>query len=132
VVRDAEHVIAAGLFLCYKDLIHYHLAGSDDAYKKFAPNNFLLHTVALRGQKRGFRWLHLGGGRTSSSDDSLFCFKAGLSRIRLPFYIGKRVHNRAMYEELCTEWMRQKSLKECPSYFLLYRLDDVSNPVNPY
>jgi len=123
VVRDANRIVAAGLFLVHGDRIHYHLAGSDLAYRKFAPNNLLLHTVALWGQEHGFRWLHLGGGRTPSSDDSLFRFKASISRLRLPFYVGRKVHNREVYEGLCAEWMQQKGLTKRPNYFLLYRLE---------
>jgi len=123
VVGDADRIVAATLFLTHRDRIHYHLAGSDAAYMKFAPNNLLLHTVALWGQREGFRWLHLGGGRTASADDSLFRFKASISRLRLPFYVGRRVHNQEVYDSLCAEWMRQKSLTKRPNYFLLYRLE---------
>jgi hypothetical protein len=122
VVRDKGRVVAAALFFLHDDRIHYHLAGSDVQYRKYAPNNLLLHTVAQWGRKRGFHWLHLGGGRTADPNDALFHFKASISRLRLPFHIGKRVHNRDVYERLCTEWMRQKSVVSRPSYFLLYRL----------
>jgi hypothetical protein len=123
-VRDKDQVVAAALFLLYGDGIHYHLAGSDVRYKEAAPNNLLIHTVALWGLQHGFRWLHLGGGRTSSPDDALFRFKASISRLRLPFYIGKRVHDRDAYERLCAEWMQQKGVTTRPSYFLLYRLEE--------
>ena len=124
VVRDEDQVVAAALFLLHGDRIHYHLAGSDVRYREAAPNNLLLHTVAQWGRERGFRWLHLGGGRTANPDDGLFRFKASISRLRLPFYIGKRVHNQDAYERLCAEWMRQKGVTKKPSYFLLYRLEE--------
>ena len=123
VVRETDRIVAAALFFTHEDRIHYHLAGSDAAYRRFAPNNLLLHTVALWGHQQGFHWLHLGGGRTPSSDDSLFRFKASVSRLRLPFYIGKRIQNQEVYDGLCAEWMRQKGLTKRPNYFLLYRLE---------
>ncbi len=124
VVRETDHVIAAALFFIHEDRIHYHLAGSDETYRKFAPNNLLLHTVSLWGQEQGFHWFHLGGGRTSSPKDSLFRFKASISHLKLPFYIGKRVQNQEVYKRLCDEWMQQKDMKNRPSYFLLYRLEN--------
>jgi hypothetical protein len=121
-VRYEEHIVTAGLFLQHGDFLHYHLAGSDVNYRSFAPNNLLLHTVAQWGQKNGFHWLHLGGGRTADPKDDLFRFKASLSRLYLPFYIGGRVHNAAVYEKLCVNWMRQQQFIQRPNYFLLYRL----------
>ena len=122
VVRDGERVVAAALFLLSGEWIHYHLAGSDPRYQEAAPNNLLLHTAALWGQQRGFRGMHLGGGRTPDAEDSLFRFKASLSRMRLPFHIGRRVHNQPRYDRLCSAWMRASGRTERPNYFLLYRL----------
>jgi hypothetical protein len=122
IVRDKERVVAAALFFVHGDRIHYHLGGSDLDARQTRPNNLLFHTVATWGRERNLRWLHLGGGRTPESDDSLFRFKTSISRLRLPFYTGKRVHNRTVYEMLCTEWMRRKGVSIRPAYFLLYRL----------
>lgn len=123
VVRHKDRIIAAALFLLYGERIHYHLAGSDADYKKFAPNNLLLHTVAQWGQERGFRHLHLGGGRTPEPGDRLFRFKSGISKLRVPFYTGQRLHNQNVYESLCDEWVRQSGAVRRPNYFLLYRME---------
>ena len=123
-IRDGDHHVAAALFLLHGDRVHYHLAGSDVRYNAEAPSNLLLHTIAEWGQRQGLRWLHLGGGRTADTDDGLFRFKFSVSRLRFPFYIGKRIHDRQTYEALCSMWMRQRSLTEPPSYFLLYRLQE--------
>jgi len=124
IVQYENRVVAAALLLVNGDRIHYHLAGSDAHYRKYAPNNLLLHTVAQWGHKNGFRYLHLGGGRTAAPDDALFRFKASISRLRLPFHIGRRVHNQNVYERLCAEWMQQMDVKVRPPYFLLYRLEE--------
>ena len=125
-VRDQDRAVAATLFLLHGDRIHYHLSGSQVKSRGSQPNNLLLHAVALWGQKQGFRWLHLGGGRGPEQDDDLFRFKASLSRLRLAFYVGKRVHNPGVYETLCSQWMRQKGLSQPPPYFLLYRMEDAN------
>lgn len=123
VVRDADRTVAAALFLLHEERIGYHLGGSDAGYQEAAPNNLLMHDVAEWGRQRGFRWLHLGGGRTPDPNDSLLRFKSKLSRSRLSFHIGKRVHNREVYDRLCAEWLRQSGVADRPAYFLLYRLE---------
>lgn len=125
-VREQEKVVAAALFLVDGKAIHYHLGGSDDAHREARPNNLLFHTVALWGRERGFKWLHLGGGRTPSPDDALLAFKATISKDRVPFHIGRRVHNTEQYRSLCDSWLRQTGATERPKHFLLYRLPKAS------
>jgi GNAT acetyltransferase-like protein len=122
-VRLDGSAIAAGLFLLYGDKIHYHLGGSDPDASASRPNNLLFHTVAEWGCDLGFKLLHLGGGRTARTDDSLFRFKSSLSDLRFPFYIGKRVHNKDAYDNLCSQWLRQTGTNEKPNYFLTYRME---------
>jgi hypothetical protein len=122
-VLDGDRTAAAALFFLHSDRIHYHLAGSDARYSMYGPNNALIHGVALWGLRNGLRYFHLGGGRTSDPSDSLFRFKASISRLRFPFYIGKRIHDREGYDRLCAMWMQQAKVVTRPNYFLLYRLE---------
>jgi hypothetical protein len=121
-VRDGEKIVCAGLFFVHGDRIHYHSVGSDIRYREFAPNNLLLHIVAKWGLEHGFRWLHLGGGRTASPEDSLLRFKLSISKDQLPYRLGKRIHDQDAYEALCAMWMRHKAVATRPSYFFPYRL----------
>jgi len=123
VVRKDDLTVAASLFLVHGDTVHYHLSASLEAYKTFKPINLLLHTVALWCLARGHRHLHLGGGRTPSSDDSLLTFKASISGVRRDYYTGRRIRDAAAYEALCQKWMTLHHLSERPGYFLLYRLE---------
>ena len=124
VVRDGATTVAAALFLLHGDRLHYHLAGSDPAYRGAAANNLLLHGAALWGRETGLRHLHLGGGRTANADDPLFRFKASVGRERLPFQVGTRVHDEAAYADLCDRWRSHHVGAAAPAYFLLYRLED--------
>jgi len=123
-VYDKDLVVAASLFLTYGDTIHYHLGGRMVDYTQVAANPALFDYVIQWGRQRGYRWLHLGGGRTAREDDGLFRFKAGISPLRRQFFTGRRVHNSDVYDELCSAWMRRNGLAERPPYFLLYRLED--------
>ncbi len=120
-VQIGGELVAAALFMTYRDRMHYHLAGSSEASRGSGANNLLLHHAALWGQEHGYRWLHLGGGRTNALDDSLFRFKASISTGRLPFYVGKRIHNEAAYRQLCDEWRQRHPGQDGGGYFLLWR-----------
>lgn len=122
-VRRDDLIVGASLLLLYGDTVHYHLSATLEGYQRFAPTNLMLHTVALWCMERGFRRFHLGGGRTPSSDDSLLKFKANISKLRCKYYTGRRVHNPAVYEALCSRWMKAYNVDVRPSYFLLYRLE---------
>jgi Acetyltransferase (GNAT) domain len=127
-VRDQSHIVAAALFLIHGEHIHYHLAASDEAYRDSGANNLLLHTVSLWGGTQGLRRLHLGGGRSARPDDSLLRFKASISRLRLPFYVGQCVRNPSMYQRLRTAWLRQYGANAPPDYFMLYRTEVKNEP----
>jgi lipid II:glycine glycyltransferase (peptidoglycan interpeptide bridge formation enzyme) len=123
VVRHGDLIVAASLFLVYGETVHYHLSAGLESYRSLGPTNLLLHWVALWCLAEGHRYLHLGGGRTSSPDDSLLRFKASISKVRRGYYTGRRIRNATEYESLCRKWMRLHRVVERPDYFLLYRLE---------
>ncbi len=121
VVRGTEGVAAAALLLVRAPRLHYHLAGSTGWARPLGANNLLLHEAASWGCSENLRVFHLGGGRTSSPDDSLLRFKRSVSASRRRFHTGRRVHDRSKYEALCDSWLRQAQPTERTAYFLLYR-----------
>jgi hypothetical protein len=120
-VCDSGHTVAACLLLIGGDKLHYHLSGTRSQASSLGATNLMLHEAAAWGSGEGLRWFHLGGGRTSASDDSLLRFKRSLSNERAIFRTGQRVHDRGRYDALCAAWLRQAG-RERPPYFLLYRL----------
>lgn len=121
IVRHGGDALAAGLFFTYETTIHYHLGGSSAEALSLGPNNLLFHHVAVWGQQRGFKRLHLGGGRSNAADDSLLRFKKRFSHRLLSFHIGKRVHDPAQYERLCRLWAEQSDSPLSTTYFPAYR-----------
>lgn len=75
VVTEAGAVIAGALFVFSGPYVHYHLSGSRRDALRLRPNDLLLYRAALEFRQRGFRVLHLGGGRSDSPDDGLWRFK---------------------------------------------------------
>lgn len=118
-VKMDEEIVASALFLFYGDYFHYHLSGSVKEYCKLGPNNLLIWEaikLACSKEKKAF---HLGGGLTDSLDDSLFKFKSSFSKNIADFYIGKRIHNKKVYEKLISEWEKKNNRKS--NLFLQYR-----------
>lgn len=95
-----KKIIASSIILFSKDLIHYHLGGSDEDYLNLRPNNLLLYEVARWGCIEGKKIFHLGGG-VNGDGDNLFRFKRSFSKTNsLNFYLGKNIHNENVYEKL--------------------------------
>lgn len=131
-VQHAGSMVAGGIFLFVGDTVHYHLSGSRADAQRLAPNNLMLHHVALWAQRQGFRRMHLGGGRSSAPDDALLVFKKGISRLLSVYHIGRRVHDRAQYERLCALWRREHGAPTSASYFPAYRAGAAQLPVREH
>lgn len=99
-----EKIISAALFFRYGNYGHYHLSASSQDYTKYGPNNFLIYKTALYLKENKAKLLHLGGGNSTSLDDSLYKFKARFSKDRCPFYIGEIIINQHLYKEVCSLW----------------------------
>lgn len=108
-VKIKEKIIASAIFMKYNKHFHYHLAGSKKEYLNFAPNNFLLWEAIKYAYNAGCSDFHLGGGTDGSLDNSLYKFKKSFSNNERKFYIGKRVHNRGIYNNLMEVWKRKNN-----------------------
>ena len=124
VVKQDNKVISAAIFFKSALYGHYHLSGSDKSKLSLSPNNFMLWEAAKEFKRLGCQWFHLGGGTTSSSEDSLFCFKRRFSKNTYTFNIGKFIFNKLVYEALCDDWeVRNPCKVEQYKYFLMkYKL----------
>lgn len=118
-VKLNENTIASGIFMKYGEYFHYHLGCSKKEYLELAPNNFLFWEAIKYANENKYKLIHFGGGRTSLKEDTLFKFKSTFSKDTLNFYIGKRVHNKKIYDYLIEEW--QKKAKINSEILLKYR-----------
>ena len=103
-VRQSQKTLAVAVFMKYGDYFHYHLGGSRREFLKLAPNNLLMWAAIKYAKEQGCQKMHFGGGLTDSKEDTLFHFKSTFSSTYGDFYIGKRVHNQAVYQELIRRW----------------------------
>lgn len=97
-------VIAGSMFMYSDDYAHYHLSARDRKYSRYAANNLILWYGIQKAKERGCNWLHFGGGTTGDDNDSLLKFKRGFSKTLGEFWIGKRVHNQSVFDEIVRQW----------------------------
>lgn len=96
--------IAGSMFMFSDEYAHYHLSGRDRDYSRYAANNLILWYAIRKAKERGCKWFHFGGGTTGFEDDSLLKFKKEFSKTETDFWIGKRVHNQTVYDEIVRQW----------------------------
>ncbi|MEN3047043.1 MAG: hypothetical protein ABDH49_08750 [Candidatus Hydrothermales bacterium] len=93
--------------------------GSGFTLKLKGLNHFLIYSFMKEAFKKNFRFLMLGGG--IGKDDSLFHFKLGFSKKVKSYFISKKIYFEKIYDELVTEFMKFKNIKEKPLLFPQYR-----------
>lgn len=96
-----EKPIAMGFYLIYEDYIHIHLSGTLSEYLNYSPAYMLRYGIVKWGKENKYKMIHHGGGRTDSESDGLYKFKRQFGKnTEFDFYIGKKVWNEEIYEEL--------------------------------
>jgi hypothetical protein len=84
--------------------INGHLGGTLKDYLHMSPFSLLYTEMVKYGQKKGCRYLNVGGGATVNQDDSLLVFKMNFSKTSVDFFIGKRIINQHIYREVLKQW----------------------------
>lgn len=91
---------AGAIFTLTDKIMQYHLACSREKYMKYAPMKLIIDQARLVGIEHKMEYLHLGGGVSSSPEDSLFKFKAGFSDARFSFNTWQLIVDKKKYDYL--------------------------------
>ena len=88
------------------------IGGSLPSINKTSSFAFLIHNIILKLKDLNVMNCFLGGG--TIPNDSIFRFKKGFSRHKdMDFFIGKKIHNENVYNEVVREWEKKNPvLKE--------------------
>lgn len=103
IYNNENDLVCSSIFFHYGEFFHYHLSGRTEKANNTV-NNFLLDEAVKYAIEVGAKKFHFGGGTSSDPNDSLLRFKGRFSKSRLPFYIGKKVHNQQIYDEVVRQW----------------------------
>jgi hypothetical protein len=109
ILKDKEP-IASSLCLLHGHYFHPHFLAYKAEYSYLRPVNILVDEMIKYGIEIGSRVFHFGGGRTTNKEDSLLRFKKNYSDLRGSFYVGKKVHDEAVYSEVCRQWEERNPL----------------------
>lgn len=87
---------------------HSFLSCTSDSSASYEKNH-LYNEVVRDLSKTSTKCYNFGGGRTNKEDDSLLKFKMNFSRDTSGFYIGKKIHNERVYDQIKNQWKRKHS-----------------------
>lgn len=97
-----DQIIGMGLNYVYDNMIHTHISGTLTDFQHLAPAYIMQYALVVWGKENGIDLIHDGGGRTNSEDDSLYLFKKQFGKnTRFKFFVGKKIWDAKIYEELC-------------------------------
>jgi hypothetical protein len=115
--------IASILALYNQFYLHGHLGGALTDYLHMSPYSLIYSEMIKFGQRKGCRFFHLGGGVTSKDNDPLLQFKLNFSKSTVDFYIGKKIHDEKIYNEVVSQWGEKypKKMEMYNNILLKYR-----------
>lgn len=122
VFNSNDDVVCSSIFFHYGKFFHYHLSGRSQLANNTV-NNFLLDEAVKYAKEIGAEIFHFGGGISSDADDRLLKFKTNFSKTRLPFYIGKKIHDQYVYDVIVRQWEDNEPEKilQYKNHLLKYR-----------
>lgn len=98
----AQHdgkIIASFFHIHMYDTVYYHFSCADLAARKLNPTPLLMLDSLIWAKGCGYKWFHLGGGRTDGADP-LFTFKNSFSHQTLPLYSTQSILDPSTYDSL--------------------------------
>jgi lipid II:glycine glycyltransferase (peptidoglycan interpeptide bridge formation enzyme) len=93
------------LFFISGTIATYYLSARNLEHSKVPATNFLLSKTVEWLLNKNISTINLGGGLTNDLNDPLFRFKSNFSKSKNDFYIGKRIFNHEIYEDIVNSWI---------------------------
>lgn len=94
---------------CYSGLVseHYYgnyLRASLTEYNRTGVNTLMYWSMIQSAKAHGCHYVHFGGGTSGDPENSLLHYKMNFSKTLSEFWIGKKVHNQAIYDQVVEQW----------------------------
>jgi hypothetical protein len=102
-IKNKDNFLGSSIFIGNKNYLNYYLTVITN--KKLFPgiNNLILYHAYKIGKKKKYKFCNLGGSLTSK-EDSLLEFKTSMSNKESKFYIGYKVYNKKLYNNIVEEY----------------------------
>ncbi|MDD6214501.1 MAG: GNAT family N-acetyltransferase [Firmicutes bacterium] len=119
-VFSGDEIISSELVLYDNTNCYSYLGGTISKYFDLRPNEFLKFEIIKWAKEKGLNNFVLGGGY--GSDDGIFRYKKALAPNGIvDFYIGKRIFNKKLYDELTDKRRAAGDFDEDTAFFPKYR-----------
>ena len=97
---------------CYSGLVseeYYgnYLRASLTDYNRTGVNTLMYWSMIKSAKAHGCHFVHFGGGSSGDPDNSLLKYKMNFSKSLTEFWIGKKVHNQAVYDQVIEQWKQK-------------------------
>ena len=94
---------------CYSGLVseeYYgnYLRASLTEYNKTGVNTLMYWSMIQSAKSHGCHYVHFGGGTSGDPENSLLHYKMNFSKTLSEFWIGKRVHNQMVFDQIVGQW----------------------------
>lgn len=111
-----DEIISCELVLHNSYISYSYLGGTLHDFYQYRPNDFLKYNAIMIMKEMGIQKFLLGGG----PEGVLRYKKTFAENGTIPFYIGKKVHNQAVYDEIVSQWEdKYPEKKEVNKHILL-------------
>jgi hypothetical protein len=107
VEKDGE-IYSMVFFFDSGGILQYYYSGRSFSHTNIPSGVLLFSELAAWASENGKSVINYGGGRTTAPGDPVLKFKQSISPVTVPWYIGKRIHNTALYEELRDDYIRTR------------------------
>lgn len=113
-----EVIISTELVLFSEKYVYSFLGGTLNDFFLLRPNDLLKFEIIKWSKESGHKAFILGGGY--GGNDGIYRYKKSFSSAAdVPFYVGKKIHNQAIYEKLVKIRQMEREIDE--SFFPIYR-----------
>lgn len=122
--KKTMNILSSMILMVFRNYAHYHLSGRSETCKNNSVNNFILDEAIKFAIRKSCKLFHFGGGNTSKENDGLLKFKQKFSKERGDFYIGKKVHNKKIYDNVIKQWKNKypDKIEKNKNLILKYRI----------
>lgn len=115
VTSSSGQVASAGLYTKVGKIVQAAFGGISNDFVKQSPSILEIDAVRYWAKQQGCQYLHLGGG-VGGSQDSVYQFKAGFSRIRHKFKTMRLIINPKNYHYLVESRAKSLNLESLELY----------------
>lgn len=97
---------------CYSGLVsefYYgnYLRASLTDYNRTGVNTLMYWSMIQSAKAHGCHYVHFGGGTSGDPNNSLLHYKMNFSKTLSEFWIGKKIHNQVVYDQIVEQWKQK-------------------------